>query len=106
MVRTVERGTTALSRSRRERASILTSQPSNCLCSQPVSRWPVPLPAVQAALPAGKYYTDQGVRSLLIDIWNGAKGESLLPAGHPKPAEVVKLPSIKVKRARLNLEEF
>lgn len=60
-----------------------------------------------------KSYTDQGknryaqsLRSLLIDIWNEAKRDGLLPPEHPNPAEIARRPTAKVKRARLTLDAF
>ena len=60
-----------------------------------------------------KSYTDQGknryaqsLRSLLIDIWNEAKRDGLLPPEHPNPAEIARRPTAKVSRARLTLDDF
>jgi len=60
-----------------------------------------------------KHYTDQGknryaqsLRSLLIDIWNDAKRDGLLPPEHINPADISRRPTAKVNRARLTLDDF
>lgn len=54
----------------------------------------------------GKNRMAQGIRSLLIDIWNDAKAAGKLPAAHPNPAEIARRPTAKTQRARLTLEAF
>lgn len=68
------------------------------------------VPEVAALL---RHYTDQGkdrlaqaLRAVLIDIWNEAKRDGLLPAEHPNVAEITRRPAAKVNRARLTLDEF
>ena len=48
----------------------------------------------------------QAFRSLLVDIWNEAKRDGILPPEHPNPATIARRPSAKVKRARLTLDVF
>jgi len=53
-----------------------------------------------------KHRMAQAVRSTLIDLWDEAHAEGLLPANHPNPARIARRPKAKVKRARLTLEAF
>lgn len=60
-----------------------------------------------------KHYTDRGksrmaqsVRSILIDFFNEAISAGHFPADKPNPAQVIRTPRVKVKRARLTLEVF
>ena len=54
----------------------------------------------------GKDRTAQAMRSLLIDVWNEAKRDGLLPADHSNPAEIARRPAAKVTRSRLTMESF
>jgi enterobacteria phage integrase len=54
----------------------------------------------------GKHRMAQSMRSTLIDVWDEAYSQGVLPADKPNPASVSKRPKAKVKSARLIIDHF
>ncbi len=54
----------------------------------------------------GKTRMAQSLRSTLIDIYQVAHQEGIIPASHPNIGEILRMPKSAVKRARLTLEEW
>ncbi|MBL1293051.1 MAG: tyrosine-type recombinase/integrase [Thiotrichales bacterium] len=48
----------------------------------------------------------QSMRSALIDLYKEATHQGILPAGYADPASATRAPKVKVKRARLILDDF